>query len=98
MMRITLLTLLKVKRVVVPQALRVQKLRSDRDFTRLGKLAAEMGWKYSAVVEKLEEKRRIRGARFYQEKKALNQLKAKARAAAADKVAEHVEVLAKHGY
>ena len=88
----------KVKRVVVPSALRAQKLRAYPYYTTLGKLAAEVGWKYGGVVQKLEDKRRIRAQAYYQEKKARKKLELAAREKAAAQLAPHLEVLEKHGY
>lgn len=61
----------KKKRVVVPQALRVLRLKPGRKYTTLGKLATNVGWKYESVVEKLEEKRKLRSAEYYAKKAAL---------------------------
>lgn len=40
-----------VKRVVVPEALRVTRLRPDRKYTVLGQLASQVGWKHGELVE-----------------------------------------------
>merc|ERR1711904_667395 len=47
----------KVNRVVCPQALRVLRLRPGRRYTRVGRLAHEVGWKYQDTIKALEEKR-----------------------------------------
>ncbi|CAD6644293.1 XXYS1_4_G0014020.mRNA.1.CDS.1 [Saccharomyces cerevisiae] len=39
----------KKKRVVVPQALRVLRLKPGRKYTTLGKLSTSVGWKYEDV-------------------------------------------------
>ncbi|KAJ1515347.1 60S ribosomal protein L16B [Coelomomyces lativittatus] len=52
----------KVKRLVVPSALRVLRLRPGRKYTHLGKLAQEVGWKYSDVISELETKRKERNS------------------------------------
>eukprot|EP00168_Porphyra_purpurea_P007181 TRINITY_DN1889_c0_g1_i1.p2 TRINITY_DN1889_c0_g1~~TRINITY_DN1889_c0_g1_i1.p2 ORF type:complete len:197 (+),score=54.50 TRINITY_DN1889_c0_g1_i1:26-616(+) len=70
----------KIKRVVVPAALRVTRLRPGRKYCTLGKLSNDVGWKYQDTVKALEEKRKVRAAAFYQRKKALTALKAKAAA------------------
>merc|ERR1711904_737717 len=44
----------KIKKMVVPSALRVTRLRPGRKFCTLGRLAHETGWKYQAVVAKHE--------------------------------------------
>eukprot|EP00163_Fabomonas_tropica_P017973 TRINITY_DN319_c0_g1_i2.p1 TRINITY_DN319_c0_g1~~TRINITY_DN319_c0_g1_i2.p1 ORF type:complete len:201 (+),score=71.09 TRINITY_DN319_c0_g1_i2:495-1097(+) len=87
----------KVKRVVVPQALRVNRLRPNRKYTVLGDLAKGVGWKYSDIVGKLEEKRKIRSAAYYQRKKALNKLRNKAVETANKAAPDAAKTLAAHG-
>lgn len=79
----------KVKRMVVPNALRVLRLHPRRKFTDIGRLASEYGWKYGAVVKTLEEKRKEKARAFYE-----NKLKGQAarRQAAASKSSELSEV------
>lgn len=43
----------KVKRMVVPQALRVLRLKPGRKYCTVGRLSHEVGWKYQDVVERL---------------------------------------------
>lgn len=52
----------KVKRMIVPPALRILKLSPGRDFCTLGRLSQEVGWKYANVIETLELKRKARSA------------------------------------
>lgn len=40
------------KRVVVPQALRVLRLRPGKKYCTVGRLGHEFGWKYRDIVEK----------------------------------------------
>lgn len=42
----------KKKRVVVPQALRVLRLRPGRKYCTVGRLSHEFGWKYQDVVSR----------------------------------------------
>jgi large subunit ribosomal protein L13Ae len=72
----------KKKRVVVPDALKVLRLRADRQFTVLGELSKEVGWGYTDLVARLEAQRKVKEQAFYAEKKAEIALKAKAAAAA----------------
>ena len=72
----------KKKRVVVPEAIKVIRLRSDRNFCVLGNLSREFGWNYGPLVEKLEAQRKAKEQAYYAEKKAKAALKAKAEAAA----------------
>jgi large subunit ribosomal protein L13Ae len=59
------------KRMVVPGALRVLKLRPGRKFCVLGRLSHEVGWKYRDIVETLEKKRKARSEVYYERKKKL---------------------------
>lgn len=84
----------KQKRVVVPQALRVLRLRPGRKYCTVGRLSHEVGWKYRDIVDQLEEKRKIKSQAFYQTKQA----KAK-KVVAAKKAAGPInEELAKFGF
>merc|ERR1711967_141752 len=73
----------QVKRVVVPDALRVTRLRPGRKFAHLGKLCTDLGWGYQDVVAQYEEKRKERGAEWYAKKKADTAALAKAKASCA---------------
>ena len=58
-----------MKRMVVPAALRVLRLKPGRRFTTLGRLSHEVGWKYQDVLAKLEAKRKEEGKAYYEEKR-----------------------------
>ncbi|KAL8842296.1 MAG: hypothetical protein Q9176_002685 [Flavoplaca citrina] len=60
----------KKKRMVVPQALRVLRLKPGRKYCTVGRLSHEVGWKYQDVVARLEERRKVKGAAYYERKKA----------------------------
>jgi len=60
----------KKKRVVVPQALRVLRLKPGRKYCTVGRLGYEFGWKYQDVVARLEERRKVKGLAYYEKKKA----------------------------
>lgn len=74
----------KKKRVVVPEALRVLRLKPGRKYTTLAKLSTSVGWKYEDVVAKLEEKRKVRSAEYYAKKRAFNKKVTAATASAAE--------------
>merc|ERR1719198_1619944 len=59
----------KVKRAVVPDALKVLRLQTSHKFCTLGNLAAEVGWKHGPTVATLEEKRIARSGDYYKLKK-----------------------------
>ncbi|KAG0125820.1 ribosomal protein L13 domain-containing protein [Tuber indicum] len=82
------------KRMVVPQALRVLRLKPGRKYCTVGRLSHEVGWKYQDVVERLEERRKAKSTAFYARKKAL----VKKLAIAADKTSTNKEELVKLGY
>ncbi|KAI8356041.1 60S ribosomal protein L16, partial [Mortierella sp. GBAus27b] len=68
----------RMKRMVVPSALRVLKLKPGRKYCTLKRVSHEVGWKYNDVVAKLEEKRKIKSKAFYERKKAIANVRAKA--------------------
>jgi len=82
------------KRVVVPQALRVLRLKPGRKYCSVGRLSKEFGWNYGEIVTRLEEKRKVRSEAYYQKKKAL----AKRLATAKRGVTTNSEELAKLGH
>jgi large subunit ribosomal protein L13Ae len=88
----------RLKRQVIPFALRNLRLRPGRKYCRLGDLASEMGWKHSNLVARLEDKRKVASKAFYHTKKQLNKLRAQAAKNVAGKITNHVAALAKLGY
>lgn len=70
----------KVKRLVVPDALKVLRLQHGHRSVRLGDLAAQVGWKHSEAVAELEAKRKVKSAAYYEAKKKLRAIRAKAEA------------------
>jgi large subunit ribosomal protein L13Ae len=106
----------KVKRVVVPQALRVLRLKPGRKYCTVGRLSHEVGWKYQDVVaryvwiledvyfgdgnwlrNRLEERRKVKGAAYYERKKAARRQLSEAKKSAKvdDKTKKQ---LAEYGY
>ena len=56
----------KKKRVVVPQALRILRLRPGRKYCTVGRLSHEVGWKYQDVISRyvlMLSKKAVSGAR-----------------------------------
>merc|ERR1712045_829435 len=70
----------KKKKMVIPSALKVLRLKQNRKFCSLGRLSHEVGWKYQDIVATLEAKRKVKGEAFYKGKceveKAKDQVKA----------------------
>mmetsp|Transcript_139916 Transcript_139916/g.198174 ORF Transcript_139916/g.198174 Transcript_139916/m.198174 type:complete len:201 (-) Transcript_139916:58-660(-) len=88
----------KQKRVVVPAALRVMRLKTGRDYTVIGTLADSVGWKHKDLLARLEAKRKAEGKEFYEQKKAKSALRKKAEEACAGELAKVNSVLAEYGY
>ncbi|PVU90945.1 hypothetical protein BB559_004370 [Furculomyces boomerangus] len=88
----------KQKRMVVPQALRVLRLKPGRKYTTLNRLASEVGWKYKDVISNLEAKRKVHSRAYYERKKALANLRNKAVAASQSKLSEIRTQLASLGH
>ncbi|KAG9306519.1 hypothetical protein G9A89_004716 [Geosiphon pyriformis] len=65
------------KRMVIPAALRVLRLKPGRRYTTIARLSSEVGWKYEEVVKKLEEKRKVHSKKYYLTKKRAISVKAK---------------------
>uniref|UniRef100_A0A2K5LZA1 Large ribosomal subunit protein uL13 n=1 Tax=Cercocebus atys TaxID=9531 RepID=A0A2K5LZA1_CERAT len=87
----------KKKRMVVPAALKVVRLKPTRKFAYLGRLAYEVGWKYQAVTATLEEKRKEKAKIHYQRKKQLRRLRKQAEKNVKKKIDKYTQVLKTHG-
>ncbi|XP_062510361.1 large ribosomal subunit protein uL13-like [Corticium candelabrum] len=88
----------KQKRMVVPAALKVLKLRPGRRFCDLGRLSHEVGWKYQDVVTTLEEKRKAKAKVYWENKKRLEKLKQQALQQEAQKLKPIDQVLEQYGH
>lgn len=88
----------KQKRVVVPAALRVMRLKPGRDYTIIGDLAHAVGWKHRELLQRLESKRKADAQDFFEKKKAKAALRRKAEEAASSELAKVNEVLASAGF
>ena len=84
------------KRLVVPDALRVLRIKPFRDTCVLGDLASQVGWTKQELVGRLEEKRVAKSAKYWAVRKAKIQTRAKAANSNALKTLN--AALAKHGY
>ncbi|KAB0341576.1 hypothetical protein FD754_018502 [Muntiacus muntjak] len=81
----------KKKRMVVPAALKVVRLKPTRKFAYLGRLALEVGWKYQAVTATLEEKRKEKAKIHYRKKKQLLRLRKQAKKNIEKKIGKFTE-------
>jgi len=88
----------KQKRMVIPAALRVLRLKPCRDFTIMGDLANAIGWKHQELLKTLEIKRKGKSDTFYQRKKARTELHAKAEKAAEKDLTKVNKTLHSLGY
>merc|ERR1739848_100326 len=87
----------KRKRMVVPAALKIVRLKPTRKYALLGRLAHEVGWKYQAITATLEEKRKEKSKLHYKKKKALITMRKKAEKIAESKLAPYTAVLKEFG-
>merc|ERR1712202_17201 len=65
----------KKKKMVVPSALKVLRLKAGRKYCSLGRLSHEVGWKYQDVVATLEAKRKVKGEVFHKKSVAVKNLR-----------------------
>merc|ERR1739848_16762 len=54
-----------LKKKVIPDALKIVRLKNERKYCKLGDLATSVGWKAGAIIGKLEEKRKARATTYY---------------------------------
>mmetsp|Transcript_30616 Transcript_30616/g.64127 ORF Transcript_30616/g.64127 Transcript_30616/m.64127 type:complete len:209 (-) Transcript_30616:337-963(-) len=88
----------KMKRQVIPSALRVLRLKPNRKYTVVKDLANNVGWKHKDLIDSLEDKRRAKSQVYFDKKKASAALAKKAEAAGAGELAEVNKILSLSGY
>lgn len=84
------------RRMVVPDALKILRLKSHRKFTVLGELAAQIGWTKKTVVDRLEEKRKVKAGKFWELKQ--KKIAAKSKARNSNDLKKVNDELAKYGF
>ncbi|KAG9393164.1 Ribosomal protein L13 [Carpediemonas membranifera] len=84
----------RTKRMVIPEALKINSLGKYTETTTLGLLAVKAGWKYAEIISQLEDKRKARSHEFHVKKME----QAKAYTAAAQTVSSIDAKLAEYGY
>jgi large subunit ribosomal protein L13Ae len=84
------------KRVVVPDALKVLRLKSHRKFCVLGELAQKIGWTKKDLVTRLEEKRKLKSQKFWDLKQ--KKLQARKKAQGSKDLQKFNDELAKYGF
>jgi large subunit ribosomal protein L13Ae len=90
----------RVKRLVVPSALRYLRLGKNRPYTVLGDISKEFGWKNGEVVKKLEDTRKSRSFLLVKRTKALNLIRRRAEEQAQDQLKKlnAEQILSQFGY
>lgn len=66
------------KRMVIPDALKTLRLKSHRKYCSLSELATVTGWTKAATIERVEERRKVKSAAFYERKQKKEAARAKA--------------------
>ena len=84
------------KKMVMPEALRVLRLKSHRNFCSMGDIASAAGWGKQDLVNTLEEKRKTRSAKFHELK--AKKIAARERAQGDKTVAQFSSELKKYGF
>ncbi|KAK1296306.1 60S ribosomal protein L13a-4 [Acorus calamus] len=84
----------KMKRMVIPDALKVLRLQAGHKYCLLGRLSKEVGWGYYDTVKELEEKRKTKSLVMYERKKQLAKLRTKAEKVVEEKLATQLDILA----
>lgn len=84
----------KIKRMVIPDALKVLRLQKGHKYCLLGRLSSEVGWNHYDTIRELEKKRKERSQLVYERKKQLNKLKLKAEKSADEKLGPQLDILA----
>ncbi|OAE33809.1 hypothetical protein AXG93_1193s1060 [Marchantia polymorpha subsp. ruderalis] len=88
----------KMKRMVIPDALKVLRLQPGHKFCLLGRLSSEVGWHHYDIVKELEEKRKVKSKVFYERKKQLIALRKLAAKKADEQLTAGNEILAPISY
>ena len=86
------------KKFVVPDALRVLRLKPGRKYATLKRISSEVGWKYQETVDKLEAKRVVKQQAFHERKMANIKRRAAAATAAASELEPINKQLEQYGY
>merc|ERR1711899_710927 len=90
----------KKKKMVIPSALKVLRLKAGRRFCSLGRLGHEVGWKYQDIVAALEAKRKVKGEAFYKKTVAVQKLRdqVKADPKVVKRIAPYQKIIESYGY
>eukprot|EP00939_MAST-03C_sp_MAST-3C-sp1_P003772 g3772.t1 len=86
------------KRMVVPECLKVVRIKPGRNFCVLGELATHAGWKHYQLIKDLEATRKEKSKEFYEDKKKDLKAVADVKKAKASELADIDSKLAEYGY
>ncbi|KAH9619632.1 hypothetical protein KSS87_011169 [Heliosperma pusillum] len=84
----------KIKRMVVPDALKVLRLQKGHKYCLLGRLSKEVGWNHYDTIRELEEKRKERSKVAYERKKQITRLRVQAEKIAEKQLGAQLDILA----
>mmetsp|Transcript_9188 Transcript_9188/g.14502 ORF Transcript_9188/g.14502 Transcript_9188/m.14502 type:complete len:182 (-) Transcript_9188:5204-5749(-) len=59
------------KKMVVPEALRILRLKESRKFTKLGLLFGQIGWKYQKIIFEKKNTFTIASNKYFRDKKSI---------------------------
>merc|ERR1712073_279039 len=90
----------KKKKMVIPSALKVLRLKPGRKYCSLGRLSHEVGWKYQDVVETLEAKRRVKAEAYYKKASAVAKIRQQVRkdTKIVKRIAPYQKIIESYGY
>ncbi|KAK4478285.1 hypothetical protein RD792_017578 [Penstemon davidsonii] len=84
----------KIKKMVIPDALKVLRLQAGHKYCLLGRLSSEVGWNHYDTIRELEKKRKDRSQAAYLKKKQLIKLRVKAEKVAEEKLGAQLDIIA----
>merc|ERR1712217_854106 len=90
----------KKKRMVIPFALKVLRLKPGRKYCSLGRLSHDVGWKYQDVVATLEAKRKVKSEAFHKKKVAVEKIKEQVKKdpKVVKRIASYQKIIESYGY
>merc|ERR1712087_292837 len=90
----------KKKRMVIPSALKVLRLKPGRKYCSLGRLSHDVGWKYQDVVATLEAKRKVKSEAFHKKKVAVEKIKEQVKKdpKVVKRIASYQKIIEGYGY
>ena len=86
------------KKGVIPDALRVLRLKPGRKYATLKRISSEVGWKYQDIVDKLEAKRVVKQQGVHERQASATKQRAAAATSAASQLEPINKQLEAYGY